>query len=43
MSISPDDTLMVIPKTLRNKIKSKAAELGISMREYLKRLVEGVK
>ena len=33
------DALIVVPKTLRNKIKSKAATLGISMREYLNRLL----
>ena len=41
MSNLSDDTQIIVPKDLRNRIKSKAAALGISMREYLKKLVDG--
>jgi len=41
MSNVTNDALIVVPKTLRNKIKSEAAKLGITMREYLKKLVDG--
>jgi predicted DNA binding CopG/RHH family protein len=34
------DTQIIVPKDLRNRIKSRAAALGISMREYLNRLLD---
>lgn len=36
---SPTDTPIIVPKTLRSRIKIEAAVLGISMRDYLDKIV----